>query len=302
MKQLLLILITGLFCINILAQQPSQPSPQMQAATQLVREQKWTEAANALETITKSEPNNGRAWFLLGSSYHQLGNYEKAAAAYEKNIPISNNPTAMYNLACSYSRLKQADKAFEWLEKSINSGGGFGLNLETDADLAILKNDERFKKMGELIERKTKPCLYQPQPRQFDFWIGEWDVFNPAGQKAGINIVQSFSEGCGLMENWTGTIGGNGKSINYYDASTGKWYQHWIGSGGGAVRYEGNFIDGAMRFEGFTVGQNGQKTLNKLTFFKIDENTVRQLAEVSTDEGKNWTVSYDFKYVRMKKQ
>ena len=55
-----------------------------------------------------------------------------------------------------------------------------------------------------------------------------------------------------------------------------------------------------MRFVGATVGQGGKKTLNKLTFSKIDENTVRQLAEVSTDEGKTWTVTYDFKYVRKK--
>jgi len=41
-------------------------------------------------------------------------------------------------------------------------------------------------------------------------------------------------------------------------------------------------------------------TLSRLTFSKIDENTVRQLTENSTDGGKTWNVGYDFKYTRKK--
>lgn len=300
-KNLITILAIIIFATNIFAQQqPPPPSPQMQVAMQLVREQKWTDAATKLEEITKTEPNNGRALFLLGNSYHQLGKYEKAVAAYEKNIPISKNPSAMYNLACAYSRLKQTDKAFEWLEKSIKVGV-FGVNLQTDEDLNNIRDDVRFAKMIDALDRRTRPCMYQPESRQFDFWVGDWDVFNTNSQKVGTNLVQSFSEGCALMENWAASVGGgNGKSINYYDASTGKWYQHWIGSGGGALRYEGSFKDGAIRYEGSTIGQDGKKTLHKLTFFRVDENTVRQLAETSTDEGKTWNITYDFKYVRKK--
>lgn len=282
----------------------SQPSPQMQAANQLVRAQKWAEAVTALEGITQSEPKNGRAWFLLGNSYHQLGKYEKAAVAYEKNIPISNNPTAMYNLACAYSRLKNNDKAFEWLEKSLKNGAAPTVNLKTDEDLANIREDGRFKKMEEIADRAVKPCLYSAEARQFDYWLGEWDVFPsqaPPGQspKVGDSKIDRISEGCGLLENWTST-GNNGKSINYYDSTTQKWYQHWIGSGGGALRYEGVFHDNAMKFEGFTLVQDGKKTLQKLTFFKVDENTVRQLAETSADDGKTWVVSYDFRYQRKK--
>lgn len=295
------IIITLLLAGTVFAQQPTL-SPQMQAAMQLIRTQKWTEAAAAFESITKAEPQNGRAWFMLANSYHQLGKYDKAAEAYEKNIPISNNPAAMYNLACAYSRLKQNDKAFEWLEKSLKNGAAPTVNLKTDEDLANLRDDERFKKMEDISDRATKPCMYSAEARQFDFWLGEWDVFPsqaPPGQgsKAGDSRIDRISEGCGLLENWS-TVGGNGKSINYYDASTGKWYQHWIGSGGGALRYEGIFKDNAIHFEGLTTRKDGTKVLNKLTFFKMDENTVRQLAEISSDGGKTWTTTYDFRYVR----
>ena len=301
-KTILTIFISAFFGGHIFAQQQPPMSPQMQAAAQLVRAQKWTEAVAALEEIAKAEPNNGRAWYLLGTSYHQLAKYDKAVEAYEKNIPISKNPAAMYNLACAYSRLKQIDKSFEWLEKSLKNGVAPGVNLKTDEDLVNIRNDERFKKMEEIADRAVRPCMYSAEARQFDYWIGEWDVFPsqaPAGQapKVGDSKIDQISGGCGLLENWTST-GNNGKSINYYDSTTGKWYQHWIGSGGGALRYEGNFKDNAIRFEGVTIGQDGKKTLHKLTFFKIDENTVRQLAESSTDDGKTWTNTYDFRYVR----
>ena len=295
---ILLFILVVFFAGGISAQQTPM-SPKMTAANELYRQQKYQEAASAFGEVVRAEPNNGRAWYLLGMSLHSLGKYEQAIAAFEKNVAIAQNPSAMYNIACGYARLGQADKAFEWLEKSLNGGGAAFANLDADADLENIRRDARFKKMSELAERKKKPCMFTAEARQFDFWLGEWDVFNPAGQKVGVNSIQMFANGCGVMENWTDAVGGSGKSINYYDASTQKWYQHWIGSGGGAARYAGGFTENAMRFEGESSA-NGKKILNKLTFFRLDENTVRQLAESSADEGKTWTVNYDFKYVRKK--
>lgn len=278
----------------------SAQSPQMAAAGQLYQEKKFAEAVNAFAEITKSEPSNGRAWYFLGMSLHSLGRYREAIAAFERNVAIARNPSSMYNIACGHARLKELDKAFEWLEKALGAGAAFTTNIESDPDLENLRADPRFKKMTEIADRARRPCMFLAEARQFDFWVGDWDVFNPAGQKAGTNSVQLFSNGCGLMENWVGTQGGDGKSINFFDSGTKKWYQSWIGSGGGALRYSGTFNNGAMRFEGETIGADGKTTQQKLTFSKIDENTVRQLAEISADGGKTWTVSYDFKYVRRK--
>lgn len=294
---ILLFVFAGFFAGELYAQ--AAPSPKMTAANDLYKQQKFQESAAAFGEVLKDEPTNGRAWYLLGMSLHSLGKYEQAIAAFEKNVAITQNPNSFYNIACGYSRLNQTDKAFEWLEKALNGGVAQFVNLETDADLENIRKDARFKKMLDLADRQKRPCKYSAEARQFDFWVGNWDVFLPNGQKAGINTVQLFSEGCGLLENWTNTVGGDGKSINFYDSGTQKWYQSWIGSGGGALRYEGNFKDGAMRFEGETIA-NGKKTLQKLTFFKLDENTVRQLFESSSDEGKTWVVTYDLKYERKK--
>jgi len=104
-----------------------------------------------------------------------------------------------------------------------------------------------------------------------------------------------------VLENWSNAFGsGNGKSINYYDAASGKWYQHWIGANGAPANYSGTFSNGALRFIGEPSTSNGVTTLSRLTFFSIDKDTVRQLFETSSDGGKSWTTGYDFKYIRRK--
>ena len=142
--------------------------------------------------------------------------------------------------------------------------------------------------------------MYSAEAKQFDFWVGEWDVFNPQGQKNGTSVIQKIANGCGVLENWRDIFGNEGKSINFFDNGTSKWYQYWIGSAGGPARYSGVYSDGALRYEGEPIVVNGVRTLRRLTFFNLDANTVRQFSEASSDDGKTWQTVYDFKYVRKK--
>lgn len=294
----LLLWIALLFPATVIAFQ-NPPSPQMKAANELFNNQKWEEAAKAYEVIVAAEPGNARAWFQLGRSRFSLTQFESSISAFEKNIAITQNPTAMYNVACAYARLKQKAKAIEWLEKAVSNNLSPFTNIAADQDLAVLSSDPRFKELVTTLDRKRRPCIYSESARQFDFWIGEWDVFNPQGQKAGTSAIQQIADGCGILENWTGTLGGSGKSLNFYDPTSGKWYQYWMGANGIPSRYEGTYRDGAMRYEG-EQPSSGNKIRTRLTFFNLDANTVRQLAEQSTDEGKTWTTTYDFKYSRKK--
>jgi hypothetical protein len=40
-----------------------------------------------------------------------------------------------------------------------------------------------------------KPCS-TAEHRQFDFWVGPWDVFAPDGKKAGDNRIEAIDGGC----------------------------------------------------------------------------------------------------------
>ncbi len=294
----LLLWIALLFPATAIAFQ-STPSPQMKAANELFNTQKWEEAAKAYEGITAAEPGNARAWYQLGMSRFSLKQFESSIRAFEKNIALTKNPSAMYNIACAYARLNQKDKAIEWLDQAVSNNLSPFTNIAADPDLAGLSAEARFQELVATLDKKRRPCMYSENARQFDFWIGEWDVFNLQGQKAGTSIIQQIAEGCGVLENWTGTIGGSGKSLNFYDPTSGKWYQYWMGANGIPSRYEGAYKEGAMRYEGEVQSAAG-KVHTRLTFFNLDTNTVRQLAEQSADDGKTWTTTYDFKYVRKK--
>jgi quercetin dioxygenase-like cupin family protein len=149
------------------------------------------------------------------------------------------------------------------------------------------------------------PCPTTAVDRQLDFWIGHWDVapWNaPAGTPqaaAGTNIVEPDLEQCVLVENWRATNGGRGRSLNFFDINQKKWRQVWVADGGGSLDYSGEFRDGAMRFEGWTLGgATGQHTLQRLTFTPFGRDTVRQTFSSSTDGGKSWVVGFDGRYVR----
>ncbi|HEX8493813.1 MAG TPA: tetratricopeptide repeat protein [Pyrinomonadaceae bacterium] len=274
-------------------------SSAMSEAEALFQSQKFTEAAKAFAAVTKAEPANGRAWLRLGSSLHALGQYERAVAAFERAVEILRGPIAMYNLACAYARLNNKEKAFEWLNKALNAGFPQINLLQTDEDLASLRDDARFREAVALGERLTKPCLHKAEHRQFDFWIGEWDV-QANGQQAGTNSVQRILDGCVLFENWTSARGGTGKSFNFYNAATRKWQQTWVDSTGSVLELAGEYKEKTIQFSGETRQADGSKLLHRLTFFDLSPERVRQFWEQSTDNGKTWTVAFDGMYIRKK--
>lgn len=144
-----------------------------------------------------------------------------------------------------------------------------------------------------------KPCS-AAEYRQFDFWIGSWDVFSPDGKLAGHNRIERIEGGCGLQENWTAEGGSTGRSINTYLPADRQWHQFWLGSGGGVLNLAGTFDGHALTLQGTTAGPGGAIVQQRISFTPNADGSVRQLWEMSRDAGKTWTVSFDGKYVRAK--
>lgn len=144
------------------------------------------------------------------------------------------------------------------------------------------------------------PCRASEAYRQLDFWVGEWDVHGPKGRTVGSSSVQLILNDCVVFENWTGASGSTGKSFNLYNAQTRKWKQVWVDNQGNMLEFTGEFKDGAMRYSGESIAQNGQPVLDRLTFFPLAEGRVRQLWEQSADKGKTWNTVFDGTYIRKK--
>src|SRR5688572_30244911 len=75
--------------------------------------------------------------------------------------------------------------------------------------------------------------------RQFDFWVGDWVVRNPAGKEVGRNRIAKSHDGCVLHERWTSASPHRGESFNIYDAPRKVWHQTWVDNSGLLLVIEG---------------------------------------------------------------
>ena len=145
---------------------------------------------------------------------------------------------------------------------------------------------------------KPKPCS-APEHRQFDFWLGDWQVSDPSGKPVGENRIVALHGGCVLSENWSGAGGYTGSSLNAYDNDRKLWHQTWMDSGGGVLQIDGKFADGRMTLAGDAPGEKpGEIVRNRITWTPLPDGRVRQLWESSTDGGKTWTTAFDGLYKR----
>ncbi len=124
--------------------------------------------------------------------------------------------------------------------------------------------------------------------RQFDFWVGDWDVYTLDGKKAGENSIQIEENGCLLVERWTGASGGTGQSYNYVDLATNKWRQIWV-SNWGTIDYAGGLNeDGAMRLEGEIAYPNGDKADFMGIWTLNEDGTITQHFKQYNAETEEW--------------
>ena len=140
---------------------------------------------------------------------------------------------------------------------------------------------------------KPAPCS-APEHRQFDFWLGEWDVY-AKGKLVGHNHITAILGGCVLLEQYDTPSGYEGKSINRYDPRTERWEQTWVDNQGGVLRIAGRFVDGQMVLEGKAERSAGT-ILDRITWTPNEDGTVRQFWEQSADDGATWTTAFDGLY------
>jgi hypothetical protein len=169
--------------------------------------------------------------------------------------------------------------------------------LRTSAEFSALRDDPRFR----AVVARLTPCS-GPQYKEFDFWLGEWEVRSAAGQLLGRNRISKRHGGCVVQEEWESAAGGSGSSFNVYDQQTKQWHQFWVDATGtnwlssdkqgNPVTLRGGIRDGAMVLTSHpdTLASIGS---TRVTFRPLPDGGVRQTFESSSDGGKTWTVSFD---------
>jgi hypothetical protein len=151
------------------------------------------------------------------------------------------------------------------------------------------------------------PCS-NPVYRQFDFWIGEWDVYGPQGRKAGDSKISLILDSCIILEEWVslGSQNGltySGKSFNTWNATTHNWQQTWVDNAGGSTEYlQGKYENNKIEFltAPFPLNKDTM-AIRRLSFYNLSNDKVRQHGEISKDNGSSWITEYDLEYRRKKK-
>ena len=139
------------------------------------------------------------------------------------------------------------------------------------------------------------PCS-GAEHRQFDFWLGDWDV-EANGRIAGRNRITRLFGDCGVREEYVGARGGYvGSSFNLWDASRGVWHQTWVDNQGLLLLIEGRFEGGRMVLSGRLSDGAGGSSLERITWTPSADGTLRQHWESSKDDGASWTTVFDGLY------
>jgi hypothetical protein len=155
---------------------------------------------------------------------------------------------------------------------------------------------------------QKSPCTSDPVYRQFDFWIGDWEVFAKNGKKAGDSRIELILDSCIILENWKSTSSTNGlyysgKSFNTYNSASKQWQQTWVDNMGGTTEFlEGHYDNKKMIFVTKPFQSSKDTTaIRKLTFYNLEPNKVRQHGEISKDNGLTWATEYDLEYRRKRR-
>ena len=138
---------------------------------------------------------------------------------------------------------------------------------------------------GEINAQEVCPCCTEPY-RQFDFWLGQWSVYDTTGQLAGNNTIQKIEGNCIISESWKGVKGSSGRSYSYFDRRDSTWNQTWVDSGGGSLILKGQGGDGQIILKGPLKNGPKGKYYDQITWQLQEDSTVTQIWKIY-DEGGN---------------
>jgi len=276
------------------------PPTAQATADDLFAHSQWDKASQAYSEIVKTEPANGMAWENLGECNLQLHQYADAIqdftrSSHEKFRPLVNQ----VNISRTYAAQGQKADAIKLLDEVSASGQGSRVRsmIATAPEFQSFRDDPQFKQILEAIA----PCR-TPEYRQFDFWVGDWEVQDPAGQVVGHNLVTLEQSACLLVEHWTGAGGAEtGTSFNYYDIRDSKWHQLYLDNSGNAGAFPamaGNLMGQKM----VLITDETKNPVYRWTWYTLAPGRVRQMGEQSSDRQKTWQVSWDAVYVKKSSQ
>ena len=284
----------------------AQAPPPPDAAEQAYASHNWAEAERQYADLTKQQPDNARFWYRLGVSSRADKHFDAALQAFQKARTLGAGRglpafLADYEIATTYAGMNDSAHALQTLKSSVAAGFMMSSRLQNDAEWSSLRTDEKFVALAKQVQHNAAPCE-DAEFKQFDFWLGDWDVTSAAdGMHRGASHISKEMGGCVVWENWTSAGSPYfGKSYNTWNPNLKRWEQYWVDTSAGVMFFHGELKNNIMDYWTDDVPQAGGGTLLRhLQFFNLGPDKVRQFSQGSNDGGKTWHTEYDLIYTRV---
>jgi hypothetical protein len=275
----------------------TQPTDPLAAANKAFADKDWPRAVELYRAVVQSHPDQASSWARLGRSLREAGRDREALPALQKAEQLGFYPPLMqYQRALAHAHLGEKDAALALLKPLVEQEFGPPPGFPAvDADPAVAK-DPRFQEAAVKFAAFAAPCAQPGSPwRQFDFWVGSWDVYDRSGNRAGQSRIERILGDCVVLENWKGTS--EGKSWNTWNPARKRWEQSWVDSSASPVFFTGQLENGVMVYHSDQPQPDGKPYERRLTFTPLSGKRVRQFSQGTADGGKTWTTEYDLIYV-----
>ena len=123
-------------------------------------------------------------------------------------------------------------------------------------------------------------CNYN-QSNQFDFWVGNWNVYDTLGNKLGENRIEKQYENCVVQENWISSTLNKGTSYNYFNPIDSSWNQLWLDNQGSILKLKGSFKNKKMVLKSELIpGQKVAFYYNQISWSKNADGSVNQVWQI----------------------
>lgn len=153
---------------------------------------------------------------------------------------------------------------------------------------------------------QSAPCT-SPQARQFDFWLGDWDLRwaaeqsggEPEATMTGFNRITRLFDDCVIEENFTTDDASfRGHSVSVYDEKSGIWRQTWVDSAGGYIALTGSFDGETMELRTEPALRDGETVVQRMIFAEITIDSLEWVWQGSRDGGTTWNDLWNISYRR----
>jgi hypothetical protein len=139
-----------------------------------------------------------------------------------------------------------------------------------------------------------------PEPtRQFDFWLGEWDLAWGDGEHGTNSIYLDFDDRV-IVESFDGrpSIELQGMSVSTYDEQSGCWRQTWVDSNGTYLAFRGEYRNGCMDMRARREVE-GRPALMRMLWSDIRHDSLTWQWQRSFDRGGSWETLWLIAYTRV---